>query len=700
MAVIGKIRERAGLLVGIVGFSIVVFIVGDVLTSGSSFFQGGKTAVGEIGGKEVDVRDFEARVNENIEKAKLSQGKETLDQATIDQIREQTWGEIQNEMLVGKQIEKTGLVVSSDEVFDMVNGKDPHPQVKQAFTDPKTGQFSSANVMQFLKNMDSDQTGKTRAQWVNFEEYIKNERLTNKYYDMIKGGFYVTKDEAQRDYINKNKTLTLRYVQLNYNTIVDSTVKPTDAEMQKAYNENKDKYEQKEETRKVDYVIYSVTPSADDNAAAQSYINQLVDAFQKTTDDSLFVASNSDDKAPLAFQAKGVVSPIIDSMMFAGSPGQLAGPYMENNSWKISKLVDVKYMADSVKASHILFKTNTPADSTVMKAKADSIYNLIKKGAKLSSFASLSEDPGSAAKEGDLGWFKPGVMVPEFNDFCFNNKTGSLGVVKTSFGYHIIEVTGVGAQSKQVKVATVARNIEASSKTFQGFFAQANDFAGKNRTAEAFDKAVKEGGLNMRTAEQLKENDKNIPNVDNARELVRWAYTAKKGEVSKAFEMSDKFVVAKVAEIKAKGYLPLEQVKDQVEVEARKTKKAEMLTEKINAAMSGAASIDQVAGKLAVAAANAENVNFSSPYLANVGYEPALVGTAFALDKNKISKAIKGEQGVYIAQVIDVKESAPTTDYKENKKQLMQQLGGRAQYETFNALKEKAKVQDFRGRFY
>ncbi|MBK7856813.1 MAG: SurA N-terminal domain-containing protein [Bacteroidetes bacterium] len=289
MAVIGKIRERAGLLVGIVGFSIVAFIAGDVLTSGSSFFQGGKTAVGEIGGKEVDVRDFEARVNENIEKAKLSQGKETLDQATIDQIREQTWGEIQNEMLVGKQIEKTGLVVSSDEVFDMVNGKDPHPQVKQAFTDPKTGQFSSANVMQFLKNMDSDQTGKTRAQWVNFEEYIKNERLTNKYYDMIKGGFYVTKDEAQRDYINKNKTLTLRYVQLNYNTIVDSTVKPTDAEMQKAYNENKDKYEQKEETRKVDYVIYSVTPSADDNAAAQSYINQLVDAFQKTTDDSLFV---------------------------------------------------------------------------------------------------------------------------------------------------------------------------------------------------------------------------------------------------------------------------------------------------------------------------------------------------------------------------------------------------------------------------
>lgn len=700
MAVIGKIRERAGLLVGIVGFSIVAFIAGDVLTSGSSFFSGNKTTVGEIGGKDIDVRDFEARVTENLEKAKLSQGKENLDQATIDQIREQTWGDIQNEMLVGKQIQKTGLVVSSVELFDMINGKDPHPQIKQAFTDPKTGQFSSANVVQFLKNMDNDQTGKTRLQWLNFEDYIKNERLTSKYYDMIKGGFYVTGEEAKRDYNNKNKTLTVRYVQLSYSSIVDSTVKPTDADLQKAYNDNKDKYEQKEETRKVDYVIYNVAPSSDDQAAAQAYINKLVDDFSKTADDSSFIASNSDDKAPLAFQAKGVVSPIIDSIMFSGSAGQMAGPYMENNAWKISKLVDVKFMADSVKASHILVKVNSPADSTAMKTKADSIYNLIRSGTKMESLASLSEDPGSAAKGGDLGWFKQGTMVPEFNDYCFNNKTGSLGVVKTTFGYHIIQVTGVGAQTKQVKVATVSRNIEPSSKTYQGYFAQANDFAGKNRTTEAFDKAVKDGGLNMRTAEQLKENDKNIPNVDNARELVRWAFTAKKGEVSKAFDMGDKFVVAKLSEIKAKGYLPLEQVKDQVEVEARKTIKAKMLTEKINAALTGAASVDQVATKLSVAAANAENVNFSSPYLASLGFEPALVGTVFSLDKNKLSKAIKGEQGVYIAQVIDVKEPAATTDFKESKKQLMQQRGGRAQYETFNALKEKAKVQDFRGRFY
>jgi peptidyl-prolyl cis-trans isomerase D len=168
----------------------------------------------------------------------------------------------------------------------------------------------------------------------------------------------------------------------------------------------------------------------------------------------------------------------------------------------------------------------------------------------------------------------------------------------------------------------------------------------------------------------------------------------------KAFELTDKFVVAVVSDIREKGYSPLEQVKDLVEVDARKNKKAEMLTEKINTALNSAASIDQVASKLALPALDVPSVSFGSPYIQNVGQEAALTGTAFALGKNKLSKAIKGEQGVFVVQVMDVREPAPAKDYKENKKQILTQNGSRAQYETFNALKEKANVEDFRGRFY
>ncbi len=698
MAIIGRIRNKAGLLIGLIGFSLVAFILGDLLTSNRSFISGNSTTAGIINGNKIDIKDFDARVQQNIENYKLSQNKDQVDQQTTDQLRDQTWGQLLNEELVGKQIAKTGLVVSSDELFDMVQGKNIHPQIKQAFTDPKTQQFSTANVVQFLKNMDNDQTGRTRAQWVNFENSIKEERLSQKYYDLIKKGLYVTTEEAKRDYTNKNRNAAVRYVMLNYNTIVDSTVVLTDADLQKAYNENLEKYKQDEETRKVDYVTFDVTPSGEDRMTAEKAINEMVEPFKVATDDSSYVAQNSDMPMDNSFHTKGTLSPVIDSAMFSNEKGFTVGPYVENNAFNIAKLADIKFMPDSVKARHILFKTDGK-DSVATQAKADSIYKLIKGGAKFELFAGMSEDPGSAIKGGDLGWFKPGMMVPEFNDFCFQNKPGSLGLVKTQFGYHIIEVTGQGATSKSVKVAIVSRKIEASSKTYQGVFAKANDFAAKNASGESFDKAVKTEGLNLRNIEKLTENDKTVPGLDNARELIRWAFKAKKNEISKPFEFGDKFVVAHLVQIKEEGTLPLEDVKEQVEAEARKNKKAEMLMDKIN--NSGAAqSLDGLAAKIGQPVQNIETVTFASPYLPNIGAEQKLVGTIFGLTKGKVSKPIQGEQGVFVVQVSDFKEPAPASGLTDSKKQLDTQLGGRSQYESFNALKEKAKVKDYRGKFY
>ena len=186
MAIIGKIRNRAGLLIGFIGLSMVAFILGDLLTSNRVFLSGNSTTAGVIDGQKISIQDFEARVQQNIENYKLSQGKDQVDNQTTDQLRDQTWGQLLNEELIGKQIAKTGLVVSSDELFDMVQGNNIHPQIKQAFTDPKTGQFDKKNVLQFLKNMDNDPSGRTRAQWVNFENSIKDERLDQKYYELIK----------------------------------------------------------------------------------------------------------------------------------------------------------------------------------------------------------------------------------------------------------------------------------------------------------------------------------------------------------------------------------------------------------------------------------------------------------------------------------------------------------------------------------
>ncbi len=711
MAVIGKIRQRAGLLIGIVGFSLVLFVLGDLLNSNSRFLHSSDTVVAEIGGKKIKIQDFEERVAQMEENYKTNTSKETIDQATKDQLRDQAWGQLLNEELLQKQYDKTGIKVSPDEIFDMVQGKNPHPQIKEAFKDPKTGQFNPASVIQFLKNMDNDQTGKSRTQWLGFEKYLKEDRTTQKYNNLVKEGLYVTTDEAKRDFEAKNRQATIKYVALNYSTISDSAVKPSESDLKEYYNANQNKYKQ-EASRKVEYVTFDVIPSPEDRKEAEDYIVKLAESFKSATEDSTFVNNNADTKFDNSFHKKGTLSPVIDTVFFSAPIGAVIGPYEENGSFKIAKLVEAKDIPDSIKVSHALitYKGAQRAPESITRTKeeaktrADSLFKLAETDTQnfIDIAKNSSDDAVSALKEGDLGWMNMGSAMDErFKKGAFETDKGKVKLVESDFGFHIIKVFDVSKSEKQVKVAIIDRRIEAGSKTYQAIFKRATEFAGKYNTASAFDQACKDQGLNKRVADNLTEAEKNVPGLDNARELVRWAYRSKKDQVTdKPMEIGNRFVVAKLADIKEKGIGPLEQVRDQVTTEVVKNLKAKQLTEKINAAMNGASTVDALASKLGVTAGTAPNVNFGAPYIQNVGMEPAVVGTVFTMSKGQRSQPIKGESGVYVIQVESFTEPPPAKDFVENKKQLMQQLGSRASYEVFNALKEKAKVVDNRGKFY
>ncbi len=697
MAMISKIRNRAGLLIGIVGFSLVAFVLGDFLTSNRSFLSGNDTSVGVIAGKKTNVQDFEARVQKEIENYKLSNNTDNIDQNTTDQLRDQTWNQLISEEVMGTQYKKLGITVGPDEVFDMVKGKNPHPQVVKAFTDPKTGQFNPANVINFLKNMDNDQTGKTRTQWVNFEKYIQDERIGQKYNDLIKHGLFITAAEAKEDYINKNKTASVKYVMLNYGDVADSTVEVSDDDLKKVYEEYKTRYKQGA-SRGIDYVIFEVQPSEVDRKSSLESITRLKEEFQASADDTSYVAANSDGKMDKSWHKKGTLPFNIDSLMFNNEMGFVYGPYEEGGAYKLAKLSDIKFLPDSVKARHILLKIESPDQRDAVMAKADSIKKAIQGGTPFVFMAmQFSTDEGSKIKGGDLGWFQPGMMVQSFNDACFEGKKGDMPIVESQFGVHLIEILDQGKPSKQVKVAIIERKAEPSNKTYQAVFQKANEFAGKNTTAEAFDKAIKDQNLNKLTETNIQENARQVGGVEGSKELIRWAFKASKNEVSKAFEFGDKFVVAKLIDIREKGIAPLDQVKDEVMVEARKNKKAEMMMKKFEGA---GGNIETIASKIGQQVLTAENVNFSSPLLGNSGMEPKVVGHIFAMKPGTASKPIQGQSGVYVVQVTGFKDPAPIKDYKEVKKQLEQQVQGRSQYEVFNALREKADITDNRGKFY
>lgn len=702
MAVIEKLRSKAGLLIGIVAFSLLAFVLGDFLTSNRSFLKGNSTTVGVIGGKKINVQDFESLVQTEIENYKLSQNKETVDNSTTDGLRDQAWNKLINDMVMGEQYKDLGISVSPTELGDMIKGKNIHPQIKQAFTDPKTGVFNPSSVINFLKNMDNDPTGKTKRQWLAFEKSIYDERLQQKYNDLIKNGLYIAAPEAKLIYEQRSRTANLKYVLINYNTIVDSTIQVSDAELNAVYERNIKKYKQ-EASRGIDYVMIDVFPSKQDGDETELGLKKLFDEFKTTKEDSVFVAANSDEPIDNAYHKKGTLDFTVDSIMFNSEVGTTVGPFTTLGKCKMAKLIDVRTLPDSVQARHILLKLEGKNKDDVMK-EADSLKTLVKDGKANFDLLALqfSTDQGSKIKGGDLGWFGPGMMVPPFNDACFQGKVGDMPIVESQFGIHLIKIEGQKGGSKQVKVAMVTRNILPSSKTYQQFFQKANDFASKYNTAETFDKGITAMNLTKMSEGYLSENSRQVGSIENSRELVRWAFNNKKGDVSKAYEFTNKFVIAKIVSVKEKGTSTLEEVKDQVLLEARRDKKAEMLIEKIKKAGT-AGSIEELAQKLQQPQQVANNFSFVNPSFPNTGIEPYIGGRVFDLKAGKLSEPLKGTAGVYIITVTDFTEPQVLKDNNEIRKQVsqeLQQLQQRSQYEVTNALREKANIEDNRGKFY
>lgn len=699
MTVLGKIRQRSGLLVTVIAIALLIFILEQALESKNSFFSGDQKKVGEVNGKNISIDDYQMQLDQAIESQKERDKKTNVDDNTLESLRGQVWNQLVFQYTMAPEFKELGVAVSVDELDDMVRGKNPHPSVKQAFTDPKTGQFDPASVTNFLKNMDKDETGATKQRWLNFEDAVIKERIGTKFNNLIKGGLYVTKSQAKQAYLDNEQKIKFTYVLQRYSTIQDSTVKVTDEDIQKYYNENKNKYKQAETTRSINFVTFDVTPSPTDVQSAQEQMTRLANDFKTATVDSDFVNANSDNKYAASFYTKGSMDPMTDSLLLNAPSGFVYGPLSMGNTIKIYKVTGVKMMPDSVKARHILIKINE-GKVDVAKAKADSLKALLK-SKKFDELAKTnSEDPGSAIKGGDLGWFRDGMMVKPFNDACFNGKIGDVVVVESQFGIHLIEITGRGVEKRKVEVATIERAVQPSSQTFQTVYGNASEFAGKNTSTELFDSAVVKQGMNKRIGDNIRETDRNIVGLENARELVRWVYTAKKGDVSKVFELSSKYVIAVLTEIKDKGILPLDAVKAQVETEAKKEKKAEQFAASFKAAMAGVTSLDQLAPKVKATAEKVENQTFANATVMGVGREGTVVGNLFAMKANKISEPIKGEVGVFVVQVNEIIAAAAAKDYKANQTQVQSALKQRVDYELFEALKDKADVQDNRAKFY
>lgn len=692
MAIIGKIREKSGLVMIIIGLGMVGFLFQDAATS--LFNGGGNTNVGEVGEVTISAIDFDKKLNEFIARYEFQNG--PANAQVRESIREQVWNDIVREELLVKEFNMLGIEVSPKELDDMITGANPHPQIKQSFTNPETNVFDPNQVITFLKGLDNMPADR-KAQWLQFEDGLIQERVATKYNTMVTKGMFATSLMIKNAYVEQTENRAIKYVVKRYNTIPDSAVTVSESDLKAYYEEHKHQFKQ-DASRSIEYVRFDVYPSDEDKNEVKAQLAEIAKDFKTTNDDSSFVASNSDVPTSNQYYTQNDFPFGIDSAFFHAEKGEIFGPYEENNTFAIAKLADIKFAPDSVKARHILVNATTPGDSTGY-FKLDSLRTLIKKGTKFDQLAKdNSDDVGSAVEGGDLGWFVEGTMVKPFNDACFNGKKGDLVIVESQFGFHLIEILDQAALSKKVSLAKIALNVVPSSETYDKVFAQVSNFYSENKTAEAFTATLSKENSAYKKMEALdiKVSDKTVSGISDSREMVRWVFNAEKGDVSDPMQFDNTYVVAHLSEIKQDGFASLEQIKNEIELEAKKKKKAEQISKE----MAGILNIDDLATKIGVPVSTTSNVNFAAYSIPGLGQEPKVIGTVSTIPAGKMTaKPIEGATGVFVVLVESVTPAPETNDYTAMKQQLNSLYAGISSG-ILEALKEKFGVVDERYKFY
>ncbi len=574
-----------------------------------------------------------------------------VDDNTRAQIHDQVLREMIHEKLIEDQAEDIGIVVTKEEEREMISGANPDPLIMQFpyFKNPETGQFDPNALMQFEKNqldLSNPQAQKAMDQWQQMKNYVKRSRLTQKFNALFAGAAYTPKFITDRQLKDQHYLGSIRYVKIPFTSVNDNEVKVTDADLKAYMEKNKAQYTIQDPTRSIDYVSFDVKPSSEDTSTVMNNIKRIKEELATTSDVESFVNRNSDEQYRDLFVTKNSFMSAYSDSILNLPVGSVYGPYFENGSYKVVKLIERRNIPDSVKAQHILIATNQGRADGDAKKTADSLIAAIRSGAIFDSLArQFSEDPGSKDNGGDLGYFAYGAMVPEFNDATFLGKTGDLSVVKTQFGYHVIKVNDQRNFSSAVKLATITKPLVPGSETENTAYAKANEFAGRNANAKTFDEAVKTQGLKLQ-AQNVKINDFVLQGIGSSRDIIRWMYEAEEGDVSPVFNLEGRYIIAKLTNIQQKGLMKLDAGnRPMMEAQIKSEKKAELIASRYKSMNN----VDAIAQNANQPVQDADSFNAANSYVPNLGYEPKIVGYTFfeGFKPNTTSSAIKGQDGVY-----------------------------------------------------
>lgn len=687
MVTLNTLRNKGGVLLAVViGVALIAFVLGDMLTSGSTLMNSSKMNVGVIDGEKISTQAYAQAIDELTEVQRITTGREGSTEEENEMIRVQAWDMMIRDKALKPALTALGLTVSNDEMVGLLSGANPSPIIAQMFANPQTGMFEPAMLRQFVANVGQDQTGRMQMFWGYLQGEVGDQSLLFKFKNLIDKAAYVTGYEAGQLAALESKTYSVDYLVSRYESIADSTVQVSDAELRKYYNDHKGMFKQ-EDLRDIEYVTFEALPSAEDYAAAEKTVREMAADLAEAKNVQQFVAMNSHNSFDARYYKPGEITGELGAFAF-GEPGnQVYGPVLSGDQWTMARVSDVQVMPDSIRISNIVIPTT-------QKALADSLVTALQKGGDFAEAArEFSADPQSGALGGDLGMMDPQTLAPQFAEALKGATTGTVKPVTTADAIFILKVTGTKGESRKVQLGVINYNVEASELTRNEVYGKANKFA-TAASAGGFEKAVNEGALAKRVA-TVGPNDRTVGGMQQSRELARWAFNGEQGNVSDVKEFGNNFVIATITAVREKGVAPFEQIKDDLKALVVREKKGEMLAQR----MTGATSVAALASTLGVDTLSNNDINFQGFMAPEVGFDPAFTGGVSGIGKTGVvSKPIIGRIGVYAAEITAERETP--VDVAIEKARLSAEAQQSAFMSAYEAFMNLSDIQDTRYRFY
>ena len=703
MAVLGKIREKSFFLILVIGLALFAFVISGALGTGNTS-SNENLAIGIVNGQEIPLENFRYMVEQTERNFGL----------TTMQAVENVWKQYIRNLVFQDQFETLGIDAGRDQIEQVVSSTESIIN-DERFTN-EAGFFDFGLFTDFIIQMKNTNP-QAYESWKQQELSIISSAKENIYFDLVKSSIVVTQKDAEIFHHLENDNIDIEYVKYPYSNVPDTVFNISDKEIKNYIDKNKNKYS-REAFRSIEYVSFFENATEKDIKGIRgSLINLTKDRYEynevsKLTDTLVgfyntkflndFINRYSDEEFDSIYISKGKLPSDYAEILFNLKIGESFGPYKDINSFKISKLIDKKKNG-SIRASHILIShnesKNKPPDVNRTRVEAKKLANklfrqILRNKSKFENLAEEFSDGPSKSSSGDLGFFTEDQIEPAFFNFAKRNRVGKIGVVETSFGFHVVKIVD---KEDLVLLASLTKKIVPSEQTSNEVFKNATQFE-MNALNDNFQNAAREGEHKVRYIQKINELDENLPGLPSQRRIIQWIFdeTRKVGEI-KRFDLSfGGYVVVRLNNITDKGVAMIDEVRDEITRELLNKKKSNLIIKdnlNLNSLVEFASK-----NKLEIITANA--INQKSGTIVGSGNEPYIVGKAFALDELQTSEFLIGNSGVFKLKVINKSVAEELSDYSKLVSKLQTEERVKLPSLIISALENIAEIEDNRSVFY